>query len=268
MRALLGFLALTRAFAALMPMPQTVVPGAGGLKIDSSFAVQARGYSDTRLDRAMRRLVTRVARQTGIEIRGGKTVLWIECRAAGAQYPALGEDESYRMDVSAEDARISAATVSGALRGMETFAQWIDLGRDGFQAREVHIDDAREVSLARIDAGCLAALDADRRGATKSGCHGGREAERFSLAPFRRSGISRGEPALSALAGARLGRSFLYAGRDTARDRVCAGSRDSRDSRVRYARTHHQLAGRDIRNWGAPPALTRSSASGEFFSRS
>jgi hexosaminidase len=44
--------------------------------------------------------------------------------------------------VSAEDARISAATVSGALRGMETFAQWIDLGRDGFQAAAVHIDDS------------------------------------------------------------------------------------------------------------------------------
>jgi hexosaminidase len=130
------------AFAALMPMPQTVVPGEGGLKIDSSFAVQARGYSDGRLDRAMRRLAARVSRQTGIEIRGGKTVLWIECRAGGSQYPALSEDESYRMDVSAEDARITAATVSGALRGMETFVQWIDLGREGFEARTVHIEDA------------------------------------------------------------------------------------------------------------------------------
>ena len=142
MRTLLGILAISPVFAGLMPMPQTVVPGVGALKIDSSFAVEARGYSDARLDRAMRRFVARVSRQTGIEIRGGKTMLWIECRAGGAQYPALGEDESYRMDVSAGDARISAATVSGALRGMETFAQWIDLSRDGFQARAVHIDDA------------------------------------------------------------------------------------------------------------------------------
>jgi hexosaminidase len=142
MRVLLGFLAVAPAFAALMPMPQTVVPGAGSLKIDSSFSVQAHGYSDARLERAMRRLVARVSRQTGIEIRGGKTVLSIECRTGGPQYPALGEDESYRMDVSADGARISAATVSGALRGMETFAEWIDLGTDGFQARAVHIDDA------------------------------------------------------------------------------------------------------------------------------
>jgi hexosaminidase len=137
-----GLLPVAPAFAALMPMPQTVVPGAGSLKIDSSFSVQARGYSDARLDRAMGRLAARVSRQTGIEIRGGKTVLWIECRAGGSQYPTLGEDESYRMDVSADGARISAATVIGALRGMETFAGWIDLGRDGFEARAIHIDDA------------------------------------------------------------------------------------------------------------------------------
>jgi hexosaminidase len=142
MRALVGLLALAPAFAGLMPMPQTVVPGVGALKIDASFAVQARGYSDARLDRAIQRLVTRVSRQTGIAIRGGKTVLWIECGTSGSQYPAIGEDEAYRMDVSAEGARISAATVTGALHGMETFAQWIDLGRDGFQARAVHIDDA------------------------------------------------------------------------------------------------------------------------------
>jgi hypothetical protein len=89
-----GLLPVAPAFAALMPMPANVVPGtgAGSLKIDSSFSVQARGYSDARLDRAMQRLVARVSLQTGIEIRGGKTVLSIECRAGGPQYPALGED--------------------------------------------------------------------------------------------------------------------------------------------------------------------------------
>ncbi|HTC32792.1 MAG TPA: family 20 glycosylhydrolase [Bryobacteraceae bacterium] len=141
MRSLLWLFATAPAFAALMPMPATVVPGQGSLKIDSSFAVEARGYSDARLDGAMRRLADRVARQTGIEIRGGKTALRIECGAGGSQYPALGEDESYRMDISAGGARITATTVTGALRGMETFAQWIDLGPDGFQARAVHIDD-------------------------------------------------------------------------------------------------------------------------------
>jgi hexosaminidase len=134
-------LAVGPAWSALMPMPKTVVPGAGSLKIDSTFAVEAQGYSDARLKRAMERLTARVSRQTGIEVRGGKTALTIQCGAAGAQYPTLGEDESYRLDVSGDGARITAATVTGALRGMETFAQWIDFGAGGFQARAVHIQD-------------------------------------------------------------------------------------------------------------------------------
>jgi hexosaminidase len=138
----LWLLAVGTALGALMPMPVTVAPGAGALKIDAGFSVQARGYSDARLNGAMRRLVARISRQTGIEIRGGKTVLWIECGARGPQYPALGEDESYRMDVSAENARITAPTVTGALRGMETFAQLVEREGDGFAARGTHIEDS------------------------------------------------------------------------------------------------------------------------------
>ena len=62
MRKLFWFLTTSPMFAALMPMPATVVPGLGSFKIDSSFAVQARGYSDARLERAMKRLVDRVRR--------------------------------------------------------------------------------------------------------------------------------------------------------------------------------------------------------------
>jgi hexosaminidase len=142
MQALLAFLLASPTFAALMPLPQTVMPGAGALRIDASFAVESRGYSDARLDRAIKRLVERLSRQTGIAIRGGKTALTIECRSAGPRYPSLGENESYRLDVSPEGARIIAATVDGALHGMETFAEWIDLGPAGFEARSVHIDDA------------------------------------------------------------------------------------------------------------------------------
>jgi hexosaminidase len=141
MKMAIWLLAVGPVWAALMPMPANVTPAAGALKIDSTFAVEARGYSDARLERAMRRLVARVSRQTGIQMRGGKTALWIECRTGGPEYPSLGEDESYRMDITSDGARINAATVTGALRGMETFAEWVELGPEGFQARTVHIDD-------------------------------------------------------------------------------------------------------------------------------
>jgi len=141
MRALLALLVGPPAFAALMPMPSNIQPAAGALKIDATFAIQARGYSDARLERAMNRLAARLSRQTGIEIRGGKTALWIECRARGPEYPKIDEDESYKLDVSPDSARITAPTVTGALRGMETFAQLVEQGPDGFRAPGVHIQD-------------------------------------------------------------------------------------------------------------------------------
>jgi hexosaminidase len=141
MRVLLALLAVAPGFAGLMPTPAIVAPAAGTLQIDSSFAVQSRGYSDARLERAMARLTARISRQTGIEIRGGKTVLWIECAARGPEYPTVNQDESYRMEVSPEGATIKAPTVTGALRGMETFAQSVDRSPDGFEAHAVHIED-------------------------------------------------------------------------------------------------------------------------------
>src|SRR5581483_7507337 len=137
MKLAMWLVAVAPAFGALMPLPESVVPATGVLQIDSSFGVKASGYSDARLDRAMTRLVTRIARQTGIEIRGGKTALWIECKAAGPQYPSLGEDESYRLDVSEHGARITAPSVTGALRGMETFAELIDSA----SVAGVHVED-------------------------------------------------------------------------------------------------------------------------------
>ena len=67
-----------------------------------------------------------------------KATLSIDCRGGGSEYPALGEDESYSLDVSPLEARLQAATVTGALRGLETLAQLIGSGPD---VQSVHIED-------------------------------------------------------------------------------------------------------------------------------
>jgi hexosaminidase len=68
-------------------------------------------------------------------------VLLIDCQSRGNDYPALGEDESYQLDVLSTGARLQARTVTGALRGLETFAQLIGPGLDGFEVPAVHIED-------------------------------------------------------------------------------------------------------------------------------
>jgi hexosaminidase len=130
----------------LMPAPWKAAAADGRLAITSGFSVAASGYTDARLESAMRRLVARVSRQTGIPISFSKATaanatLVIECGQRGPEYPTLGEDETYQLDVSAQGSTIKAVTVTGALRGMETFAQLIGPGADGFEAPAIHVDD-------------------------------------------------------------------------------------------------------------------------------
>jgi hexosaminidase len=133
----------------LMPMPQKLTVSSGALQIDSSFHIAVTGYSDARLEAAVTRFTARLARQTGISLPNGRgsepsrrsATLSVECRERAPEYPLLGEDESYQLDIAASGARLSARTATGILRGLETFAQLVGPGPDGFQAPAVHIED-------------------------------------------------------------------------------------------------------------------------------
>jgi len=144
-------------------MPSKLATVAGALRIDSGFRVAATKYSDARLQSAMSRFTARVSRQTGIPLLPSTSgaALSIECSESGTEYPALGEEESYRLDVSPDGARLVAQSVTGALRGWKHFAQLIERGADSFEVRE-SISRTSAISVARVDARCFAPLDACR----------------------------------------------------------------------------------------------------------
>lgn len=52
--------------------------------------------------------------------------LFIDCAATADQYPDLGEDESYTLNVTDSGACLSARTLSGVSRGLATFVQLIE----------------------------------------------------------------------------------------------------------------------------------------------
>jgi hexosaminidase len=127
----------------LMPMPGEISRESGALEIDSGFRIAVTGYSDARLEAAVKRFTERVTRQTGIPLSpsDAKPTFLIQCRSRAPEYPSLGEDESYQLDVAPSGARLSASTVTGVLRGFETFAQLIVPGPDGFEVPAVQIED-------------------------------------------------------------------------------------------------------------------------------
>jgi hexosaminidase len=131
---------------ALMPLPAkiTIEASAGALPIDGKFTVAG----DLRLDAALTRFIARLSRQTGITIAARKPVKPAEATLrvtysgrSSAAYPALGEDESYTLDITPDGASIKAVTPDGAMHGLETFAQSIQPGPDGFRAPAMHIED-------------------------------------------------------------------------------------------------------------------------------
>ena len=103
----------------LMPLPVKVETASGQLVVDGSFSVAPTGYTDLRLEAALNRFAARISRQTGIPMlairppNASRATLRVECAGApsvpGAQDPSLGEDESYRLDVAPDGARLQAA---------------------------------------------------------------------------------------------------------------------------------------------------------------
>ncbi len=129
---------------SLMPLPVKMETSDGGLAIDGKFTVAG----DARLEGAMTRFIERVSRQTGIliaarkPVKGSEASLRVVCTSRGvAPYPSLGEDEAYTLDVTRDGAEIKAATVDGAMHGLETLAQAIQPGPEGFRAPAMHVED-------------------------------------------------------------------------------------------------------------------------------
>lgn len=130
----------------LMPWPSSVEKGSGSLRVDSTFTVALTGYTEPRLDRAVRRFLGQLHRQTALIVAGkaadaAKATLVIHTDHASKEIQELGEDESYTLEVAPTGAKLSAANPLGVLRGLQTFLQLVDVTPEGFAAPSVTIRD-------------------------------------------------------------------------------------------------------------------------------
>src|SRR5579872_4012813 len=130
----------------LMPMPQNVRVGSGQLVVTQSFSVGFAGSKDARLQAAAGRFLQHLSRQTGMPLNtrpsdGASASLVIAAEHASKDYPELGEDESYDLQVSPSGARITAPTTLGAMHALQTFLQLVQPSPAGFAVPAVVIHD-------------------------------------------------------------------------------------------------------------------------------
>ena len=132
----------------VMPMPATVTPLEGRLILSHNFHVGNDGDSEPRLQRAVQRFVRDLARQTGYFVSDptaddlGHQNLRIHVDHASESVQDLGEDESYALTVTGAGAKLTAPNSLGAMRGLQTFLQLVEVTPDGYAVPAVHIEDS------------------------------------------------------------------------------------------------------------------------------
>lgn len=145
--ACLASLTLAHPALNLMPLPAQYTLGQGSLAIDQSFRIVIAGYTEPRLVSAAARARRVLSRQLGVPFLPetlrdtGAPALTIHCDRASEPVQNFKEDESYQLVVDTHGAKLTAPNPLGALHGLETFLQLVDIGADGYSAPAVSIRD-------------------------------------------------------------------------------------------------------------------------------
>ena len=129
----------------VMPLPLHAVAGTGSFAIDGTVQVVFEGHTEPRLERAKERFLTALFRQTGVPqwpaSPAGQRILVIRTKGASDAVQRLGEDESYRLEVSPTKALLESPNPLGTMHGLQTFLQLIENTQNGFAIPAVTIED-------------------------------------------------------------------------------------------------------------------------------
>ena len=132
----------------LMPVPARMEVGNGELLIGPTFSVSIAGPHEARLDRAVGIFLAQLGRQIGmppIDMQvadSANATLVIQAAGETKEVQELGEDESYRLEISHAGARLSAPNALGVMHGLQTFLQLVETTKEGFAVPAVSIEDS------------------------------------------------------------------------------------------------------------------------------
>lgn len=127
----------------IMPLPANIEWGEGICRIDNSFDISMNVPEGSRSEKAVQRFITRLDQVTTLffshELASQKGNLHIICNREGEL--SIGEDESYRIQISPDAIELSAETDLGILHGLETLLQLIQSDSKGFYFPSMVIED-------------------------------------------------------------------------------------------------------------------------------
>ena len=115
--------------------------------VENSFSVSVPANADRHLRKAVAIFLDDMRRHTGslpldfAFAESQKGQLQISVEHASKEIQELGEDESYTLEVTPSAANLKASTTLGAMRGLQTFLQLVEVTPQGFALPTVVIHD-------------------------------------------------------------------------------------------------------------------------------
>ena len=122
----------------LMPEPAHLQVGEGHLVVQPGLTAVVDKFDNARLDAAIHRAMEHLKEQTGVMVTtaaehgaGSDAAFVVSVDGAGEAVQGVNENESYQLDVTGQGIHLHAATVVGAMRGLQTMLQLVQ--NDGTQ---------------------------------------------------------------------------------------------------------------------------------------
>lgn len=139
---------VTERELSLMPWPASVERGRGRFRVDERFDVAVLGEPGDRVHGAAERLLERIRRRTTLFLRQGRVSSTgaspdadLTIRVGRSGELEVGEDESYRLEVDPAGVLLRAPTDLGALHGLQTLLQLLEVDEDGVRVPAVTVED-------------------------------------------------------------------------------------------------------------------------------
>jgi len=128
-----------------MPVPASVTVGTGQYLVTGQLSVTLAGYSEPRLVRARERFMQTLTRETGIpflpDASANSGSFEVKTAGPSAAIQELGEDESYRLEVTPQAIHLTAPNPLGTMHGLQTVLQLVQITPQGFAIPAVTIND-------------------------------------------------------------------------------------------------------------------------------